>query len=123
MDDHSIKPHHTLLLDLLVFTVKFKTIFSFSQMLNNLLCKEAVSAVLLNNNRKSSCLNEGSLCPRLSQISSRKPSQKNKIIETISCKFLEYHIQSFNFAFSVFRGKNCFPNDHFALFRNVVPFC
>ena len=52
-----------LLLDLLVFTVKFKTIFSFSLMLTNLLCKAAVPAVLLNNNRKSSSLNEADLCP------------------------------------------------------------
>ena len=79
MDDHSIKPRHTLLLDLLVFTVKFKTIFSFSQMLTNLLCKEAVSAVLLNNNRKSSCLNEADLCPHQQSHKQQETKSVKKI--------------------------------------------
>ena len=64
-------------------------------MLTNLLCKAAVSAVLLNNNRKSYCLNEAALCPHPTV----KSAAGNRVKKRVNCKFLEYHNQSFNLHF------------------------
>ena len=83
-------------------------------MLTNLLCKGAVSAVLLNitTDREWSCLKEADLCPSLSSAtvtSAAETKLKNsKIIETLNCKFLEYHNQSFNLHFMFFVVKIVF---------------